>query len=253
MESVPTLRFMTQTDYNYNHAWHTLDDLYSELVPYTAQQQQSALVTAVVAYGVANLAKPLTRQGVYLADGLYADIALGAGDSPVHIMTTLDFVNAPLQTADFVRIVEGKGGEPGAGFRRGPGGPMGPGMRRPEIPPIGQVDVKDGLIAGLVVSEVQKTVAVPSLPLTPNAAVKNDGPGVLGLSAPNAFYLTLRKRTGLDKTATALGRTIAGLDLLKTVKKGDPIRSIRILRVGQAARDFKTDDEAFQKLLDGKK
>ena len=37
------------------------------------------------------------------------------------------------------------------------------------------------------------------------------------------------------------------------VKKGDAIRSIRIVRVGQAARDFKTDDEAFQKLLDTKK
>jgi len=62
--------------------------------------------------------------------------------------------------------------------------------------------------------------------------------------------LTLGKRAGLDKTATAIGRTIAGLDLLKTLKKGDAIRSIRIVRVGQAARDFKTDDEAFKKLLE---
>ncbi len=249
MQSVPTLRFLTQSDYNYNHAWHTLDDLYSELVPYTSQQQESALVTAVVAYGVANLAKPLTRGGVYLADGLYADFAIGAGDSPVHIMTTLDFVNAALQTADFVRVVEGKGGARGGDFRRGPGGPMGPGPR-PEIPPIGKVDVKNGLITGLIVSDTQKTVAVPSLPLTPNAAVKNDGPGVLDLTGPNAFALTLGRHPGLDKTATALGRTIAGLDLLKMVKAGDPIRSIRIVRVGQAARDFQTDDEAFKKLME---
>jgi peptidyl-prolyl cis-trans isomerase A (cyclophilin A) len=60
----------------------------------------------------------------------------------------------------------------------------------------------------------------------------------------------LKKKAGLDKTATALGKTVAGLDLLKTVKKGDAIRSIRIVRVGQAARDFKTDDEAFKKLLE---
>jgi carboxypeptidase Q len=253
MQGVPTLRFLTQSDFNYNHTWHTLDDLYDELAPYEAQQKESALMTAVVAYGVANLPKPLTRQGVYLADGLYADIALGAGDSPVHIMTTLDFENAPLQTADFVRIVEGKGGERGAGFRRGPGGPMGPGMRRPEIPPIGKVEVKSGLITGLVVSDVQKTVAVPSLPLTPNTAVKNDGPGVLSLTGPNAFALTLRARPGLDRTATALGRTIAGLDLLKAVKAGDPIRSIRILRVGQAARDFQTDDEAFRKMMEARR
>jgi carboxypeptidase Q len=248
MLGVPTLRFQTQTDYNYGHAWHTLHDLYSELVPYTEHQKHSALVTAVVAYGVANLDKPLTREGVYLPEGLYADIAIGAGDSPAHIMTTLDFVNTPLQTANFVRIVEGKGGQRGPGG--GPGGGMRPGGPRPEIPPIGKIEVRDGVVAGLVVSEVQKSVAVPALALAVNPALKHDGAGVLGVSGPNAFHLTLRKRAGLDKSATAIGRTIAGLDLLKTLKKGDPIRSIRIVRVGQAARDFKTDDEAFKKLLE---
>jgi hypothetical protein len=249
MDSVPTLRFQTQTDYSYNHAWHTLDDLYSELVPYTAQQQHSALVTSVVAYGAANLARPLPKEGVYLADGLYADIAIGPAEAPAHIMTSLDFVNAPLQTANLVRIVEGKsGGQRGPGMGPRGGGPPGAGPR-PEVPPIGKIDVRDGLITGLVVSDVQKSTAIAKLPLSPNPAIKNDGPGVLGVSGPNAFYLTLRKRSGLDKTATALGRTIAGLDLLKTVKKGDAIRSIRIVRVGQAARDFKTDDEAFEKLF----
>jgi len=253
MLSVPTLSFRSQTDYVYNHAWHTLYDLYSELVPFTAHQQHSALVTAVVAYGAANLDKPLPREGVYLADGLYADIAIGAADAPSHIMTTLDFVNAPLQTANFVRIVEGKGaGQRGAAAGQRPGGPPGGGAR-PEIPPIGKVDLRDGLIAGLVVSDVQKTVAIPSLPLAANAALKHDAAGILGVSGPNAFYLTLQKRAGLDKKATAIGRTIAGFDLLKKVKKGEAIRSIRIVRVGQAARDFKTDDEAFQKLLETKK
>jgi len=247
MLGVPTLRFQTQTDYNYGHAWHTLHDLYSELVPYTEHQKHSALVTAAVAYGVANLDKPLTREGVYLPEGLYADIAIGTGDSPVHIMTTLDFVNAPLQTANFVRIVEGKGGQRGPGG--GPGGGMRPGGPRPEIPPIGKIEVRDGVVAGLIVSEVQKSVAVPALALAANPALKHDGAGVLGVSGPNAFHLTLRKRAGLDKSATAIGRTIAGLDILKTLKKGDPIRSIRIVRVGQTARDFKTDDEAFNKLL----
>ena len=108
MVSVPTLSFRTQSDYVYNHAWHTLFDLYSELVPYTEHQRHSALVTAVVAYGAANLDKPLTREGVYLADGLYADIAIGTADAPNHFMTALDFVDAPLQTANFIRIVEGK-------------------------------------------------------------------------------------------------------------------------------------------------
>lgn len=129
----------------------------------------------------------------------------------------------------------------------------GPGGQRPAIPPIGSVDVRDSQIIGLVASEVQKSVAIPSLPMAVNAAIKHDAAGILGVSAPNVFYLTLRKNSGLDKKSTAIGKTIAGLDLLPTVKKGDAIRSIRIVRVGQAARDFKTDDEAFKKLLEGGK
>jgi hypothetical protein len=256
MVSVPTLGFRTQSDYVYNHAWHTLYDLYSELVPYTEHQQHSALVTAVVVYGAANLDKPLPREGVYLADGLYADIAIGTAEAPSHFMTTLDYVNAPLQTANFIRIIEGKSsGQRGAG--PGPAGPPGggrgmggPGGQRPAIPPIGTVDVRDRQIIGLVASEIQKSVVIPSLPMATNAALKHDAAGILGVSGPNVFYLTLQKHTGLDKKYTAIGKTIAGLDLLRTVKKGDAIRSIRIIRVGQAARDFKTDDEAFKKLLE---
>ncbi|MDP2915905.1 MAG: M20/M25/M40 family metallo-hydrolase [Candidatus Aminicenantes bacterium] len=260
MVSVPTLNFRTQSDYVYNHAWHTLYDTYSELVPYTAHQQHSALVTAVVVYGAANLDKPLPREGVYLPDGLYAAFTIGPADAPMQIMTTLDYVNAPLQTANFIRIVEGKTagtGQRGMGPGPGPAGPPAgvrgagaPGQPRPEIPPIGTIDVRGGMIKGLVVSDIQKSVALPSLPMTANAALKHDAAGILGVSAPNAFYLTLQKNLGLDKKSTAIGKTIAGLDLLPKVKKGDAIRSIRIVRVGQAARDFKTDDEAFKKLLE---
>ena len=129
---------------------------------------------------------------------------------------------------------------------------MGGGPRQ-EIPPIGKVDMRRGLITGIIESDVQKSVAVPELPLVANPALKHDAIGILGVMGPNAFYLTLQKSPGLDRRTTAIGKTIAGLDLLKAVKKGDPIRSIRIVRVGEEARDFKTDDEAFQKLLEGKK
>jgi cyclophilin family peptidyl-prolyl cis-trans isomerase len=63
----------------------------------------------------------------------------------------------------------------------------------------------------------------------------------------------LKKNNGLDKKSAALGTVIAGLSQLESLKKGDAIRSIRITRVGQAARDFKTDDEAFKKLMEEKK
>jgi hypothetical protein len=255
IQSVPTLRFRTQTDYVYGYAWHTTNDLYSELVPYTEHQKQSATVFAVTAYGVANLDKPLPRAGVYLPDGIYAALNVGTVEAPKQLMVSLDFVNAPLQTANFIRIVEGKAA-PAAGQRGGPGGggPGGPGGRSgAAVPPIGTLDVKGGLVSGLVVSDVQKTVAIPKLPLIPNPSVKHDAAGVLGVSGPNQFYITTQKNGGLDRKFTALGRIIAGIGTLPEIKKGDAIRSIRITRVGPAARDFKTDDEAFNKLLAGAK
>jgi len=252
MQSVPTLSFATQTDYVYSYAWHTTNDLYSELVPYAEQQKESAVVHAVMAYGVANLDKPLTRDGVYLADGLYASIAVGSVEAPKQVMFSLDFVNAPIQTANFVRIVEGKAPQAGGGRGGGGGARGGPGGRggQPPPPPIGSIaDVKGGLISGLVVSDIQKSVAIPKLPKTMNPAVKHDVVGILGVSGPNQFYITLQKNAGLDKKYTALGKIVGGLGQLQDIKKGDPIRSIRITRVGQPARDFKTDDEAFNKLL----
>ena len=257
MASVPTLNFATTTarpgpdgkdvTYQYNYAWHTLNDLYTELVPYTEHQQESALVTAVVAYGVANLDKPLTRDGVYLADGLYATIAVGAGDAQKQILTTLDYANAPVQVANFIRIVEGT--TPPAGGGRGGGGRGGPGGQ-PEAPPIGAVDVVKGQIQGVIASPTQKSFAVPSLPKAINPALMHDSAGVVGVSAPNAFYITLGKNAALDRKFTAIGRVVASLGSLNDIKRADPIRSIRITRVGQAARDFKTDDETFKKLIE---
>jgi cyclophilin family peptidyl-prolyl cis-trans isomerase len=191
---------------------------------------------------------------VYLADGLYATLTVGAGDQARQIMTTLDFANAPLATANFVRIVEGKSPQPGG---RGGGPPPGMGFggpARPEPPPIGQLlDVKGGLATMQIVSDVQKSVAVPKLPKTTNKALKHDIVGILGLSGPNTFYVTLQKNKGLDGKYPALGKVIAGLGQLQGLKKGEPIRGVRITRVGQAARDFKTDDEAFNKLMGQKK
>jgi hypothetical protein len=252
MQAVPTLSFATQTDYVYSYAWHTTNDLYSELVPYTEQQQESAVVHAVMAYGVANLDKPLTRAGVYLADGLYASIGVGAADAPRQMMFSLDYVNAPIQAANFIRIAEGKTAPAGRGGP--PPGVLGGGGRGgAQAPPIGTIEVKGGLVSGTVVSEIQKSVAIAKLPKTRNAAVTHDAAGVLGVMGPNQFYITLQKDRGLDGRYTALGKVIAGADAIKDIKKGDPIRFIRITRVGQAARDFKTDDEAFGKLMASQK
>jgi cyclophilin family peptidyl-prolyl cis-trans isomerase len=112
------------------------------------------------------------------------------------------------------------------------------------------VQVTKSSANGVITSDIQKKFAVKSLPKQLNAAVKHDAAGVLGMSAPNAFYLTLKPAPSLDKKYPAVGKVIAGADALAQMKKGDAVRSIRITRVGQAAQSFKTDDESFKKLLE---
>ncbi|MGE5362015.1 MAG: M28 family peptidase [Bacteroidales bacterium] len=245
VQSVPTLQFASQTDYVYGYAWHTLNDLYSELVPYTEQQQESAVVHAVVAYGVANLEKPLTRAGVYLNDGVYASITTGAGEQ---FMASLDYANAPLYTANFIRIVEGN--TPPAGGRGGGGPGGGRGAQAPP-PAIGKVlAAKSGVTTAEIASDTQKRFAVKTLPKQPNGAVKHDAAGVFGLLSPSVLYITQKPNPGFDKSRTALGRIIAGADVAAKLKAGDTISRIQIVRVGDAARSFKTDDESFKRLLE---
>jgi hypothetical protein len=238
MAGIPTFNFRTESDYSYNRAWHTLYDTYSELVPYTKQQEHSALVTAVVAYGIANLDTSLPREGTYLPDGIFADITTASG---ARVIANLDFEHAPLQTAYFIRMVEGGAGQAQAGGR----GRMGL--------PIGRIEaVGDGRVQAVLDSETQKAVVVEGIPLRPNPAVKHDGPGVLGLSGSGSFYLTLGPDAGLDGRFTALGRVVAGAQVLGGLAAGDEIRSIRILRSGAAALAFSTDDPSFQRLLGGR-
>ena len=238
MWGIPTFRFNVESDYSYGRAWHTLYDIYSELVPYTEHQEHSALATAVVAYGIANLDETLTREGSYLPDGIFADITTTSG---ARVIAGLDYENAPLQTAHFIRLVEGAEGPPQGGGR----GRMGPAPGRIET-------VGGGRINAIFDSEIQRSVTVADLPLDPNPSLRHDGTGVLGLSGPNSFYLTLGPDPESDGQFTALGRVVAGAHVLGEFAEGDGIRSIRILRSGAAASAFQTDNEAFQRLLRGR-
>lgn len=67
IQGVPTLGFMTDDfkgyDFSYGEIWHTERDLYTKNIP--EYQEQTATVTAIIALGVANLDKLLSREGLY--------------------------------------------------------------------------------------------------------------------------------------------------------------------------------------------
>lgn len=67
MNGVPTISFR-ETDpkgynFEYGEIWHTERDIYNKLIP--EYMEHSAVVTAVVLYGIANLNHLLSREGLY--------------------------------------------------------------------------------------------------------------------------------------------------------------------------------------------
>ena len=67
MNGVPTVSFR-ETDprgwnFDYRESWHTESDVYNKLIP--EYMEHSAVVTAVVMYGLANLDHMLSREGLY--------------------------------------------------------------------------------------------------------------------------------------------------------------------------------------------
>jgi cyclophilin family peptidyl-prolyl cis-trans isomerase len=86
----------------------------------------------------------------------------------------------------------------------------------------------------------------------------HDAAGVLSMAngGPDTnsseFFITLRDTGRLDYLHSVFGRVIRGVELLPQVKPDEPF-SIKILRVGAAARAFKADQIAFTQLIDAAK
>ena len=67
MNGVPTISFRETdpkgTNFSYWEIWHTERDIYNKLIP--EYMEHSAVVTAVVLYGISNLDHLLSREGLY--------------------------------------------------------------------------------------------------------------------------------------------------------------------------------------------
>ena len=70
INGVPTISFGTADpkgyDFDYGEIWHTERDLYNKSIP--EYQEHTAVVTAVVVYGLANLDHLLSREGYFLEE-----------------------------------------------------------------------------------------------------------------------------------------------------------------------------------------
>jgi len=225
MAGVPTLVDAGRNplnNYEYRRTWHTVYDTYDAIVPYSEHQQHAAICQAVIAYGVAELPHLLSRDGLYLGDGMYADINFGTHDAPGRVMVRLDLDGAPAQVAHFLAAVEGKA-EPQRGRPR---------AAADGAEPLASVLVSADGVLEATLREAPKA----KFPAIANNGLKSDK-GLLGFSR-EGFAVALGQ-AALPKGYTPIGVVLASTEGLDTLVPQEPLRTLRIHRVGERAKAFK--------------
>ena len=179
-------------------------------------------------------------KGNNMSDGLFAVLHTTKGD----IKLQLEFEKTPITVTNFVGLAEGKiennvreigepffngivfhrvienfmiqGGDPTGTGRGGPGY-MFPDEINPDLTHSGE-----GILS-----------------------MANAGPGTNG----SQFFITHAAQPHLDGRHTVFGRVVEGMSVVNSIRQGDKIDSISILRVGEAAENFVADQEQFENLL----
>ncbi len=190
-------------------------------------------------YLIKPVAAPAVAGRASYPDGLYAELRTNKG----LIVLQLEMDRAPMTVANFVGLAEGaienKALPAGAPFYDG--------------------TVFHRVVSGHVIQAGIPLAGAASVGYTiPNEIVpglSHGRPGVLGManSGPHTnttqFYITLGDRSYLDGNYTVFGQVYSGLDVVNAVVQGDWIDHVRIVRVGDKARAFKSDNATFRAML----
>jgi peptidylprolyl isomerase len=175
-----------------------------------------------------------------LPDGLYAELKTSRGA----ILLELHFQEVPLTVANFVGLAEST-----LAFQNRPAG-------KPFY---------DGLTFHRVIADFMIQGGDPSgngsggpgyrFPDEIVPELGHDGPGVLSManSGPDSngsqFFITRQAAPWLDRFHTVFGRVVQGQEVVNSIRQGDRIDQVHILRRGQAAKAFRVSQQSFQRLL----
>ncbi len=177
-----------------------------------------------------------------LGPGLYANVYTSKG----LIVGELEYQKTPLTVANFVGLAEGTKKHNRAGSKR-----FYDGLTFHRVIPNFMIQGGDPQGNGMGGPGYQfEDEIVPSL--------KHSGPGIFSManSGPatngSQFFITHVATPWLDGKHTVFGRVVEGQSVVNAIRQGDRIDSIRIERVGGAAKAFKSDEAAFEAIRKAK-
>ena len=204
------------------------------------RQSSAQVVLALGVIGVLQaqeVSSPTQQQD--FPPGLFAELTTPKG----LIVLSLAFEQVPMTVANFVGLAEGT-------------------IRNQAVPE--GTPFYDGTVfhrvapghvvqAGRPVSEVASTPGY-SIPNEIHPTLGHGKAGMVGLvnGGPHTgkaeFYITLGDRSYLDGDYTVFGQVHEGMDVVRDLVGGDPIETVRIVRVGSEAGAFRPTTESFRRL-----
>jgi peptidylprolyl isomerase len=179
-----------------------------------------------------------------LGNGLFARLTTNRGD----IVLRLEYQKAPLTVCNFVALAEGRmnitGGKhfyDGLSFHR--------------VISKNNGDAQDFMIQGG--DPLGNGTGGPGyrFPDEIDPSLTHEGPGILSMANAgpgtngSQFFITLLATPWLDGKHTIFGRVVQGQTVVNSIRQGDKIERITIIRNGAEASGFRADQAAFDTLL----
>lgn len=171
-----------------------------------------------------------------LPDGLYAEMETSRG----LIVLALEFERTPLTVTNFVGLAEGKLGNRGTK-------PFYNGLIFHRV-------IKDFMIQGGDPEGTGRGGPGYTFADEIHPELKHDRSGTLSManSGPatngSQFFITHKPTPWLDGRHTVFGHVVRGQQVVDSIKEGDVIKEVRILRIGLKAKRFIVDQQAFDRL-----